>query len=121
MLPQLPAGHGDVAGLAGAHRQADAVEHLAQVVGGDVLADVDAGLELDALGLELFEPPVDDVLAELEIGDAVAEHAAGLLVLLEDHDAVPGPGQLLCGRQAGGPRADDRDPFARLLRAPAAA
>ena len=85
------------------------------------LPTFDAGLELDALGLELFEPPVDDVLGELEIGDPVAEHAAGLLILLEDHDAVPCPGQLLCGRQTGGPGADDRDPLARLPAAPAAA
>ena len=61
-----------------------------------------------ALGGQLLEPAVEHVAVHLELGDAVPHQAADPAVPLEDGDLVPGPGQLLRGRQPGRPGADDR-------------
>ncbi len=93
----------------GARGEQHGVEAFAQVVGGDVDADVDAGGEDDALGLHLGEPGVHDVLLDLEVGDAVAQQAADPVVALEDGHGVPGAGELLRGGQAGRAGADHGD------------
>ena len=80
---------------------------IAQFADGEVLAHGDAGLELHPLGGHLFQAAVDDVLLQLEIGDAVAEQPAHPIVLLEEHHLVAGAGQLLGGGQAGWAGADD--------------
>ena len=49
---------------------------LAKIAGREVLADMHAGLELDALGGKLGQPPVKDFFVELEIGDAQPQQAA---------------------------------------------
>ena len=70
----------------------------------------------DALGLHLRDAAVDDVLLHLEVGNAVAQQAAGPGVLLEDMHVVAGARELL---RAGEPRrtgADDRDLLAGLVR-----
>ena len=72
---QVGAGHAQRPGLARAHAQADGVERVAQVAAAEVLADADVGLELHALGDHLFQPAVEDVFFQLEIGDAVAQAA----------------------------------------------
>ena len=69
--------------------------------------------ELGALGAHLLQPAVEEPLLHLELGDPVAEQAAGLVVALVDGDGVAGPGELLGGGQAGGPRTDHRHPPAR--------
>ena len=46
-------------------------------------------------------------LLHLELGDAVAQQSAGLVVTFVDRDGVAGPGQLLGGGEAGGAGADD--------------
>ena len=81
---ELAARHRQVARHAGAGRDHDRVERVAQLVGVDVDADVDAEPELDALGLELLDPPLDDPLLDLEVGDAEADEPAGGLVALVD-------------------------------------
>ena len=98
---QLAAGHHEVARLAGPHGQADGVEASAQVAGGDVLADVHAGLELHALGRHLGQAAVEDVLVQLEVRDAVPQQPADAVVLLEDRHVVAGAGELLRRGQAG--------------------
>ena len=71
-------------------------------------------MEGDALGLHLLDAPVDVVLLHLEVGDAVAQQAAGLGLALVDMHLVAGAGQLLGGGHAGRARADDRDALAGL-------
>ena len=59
-------------------------------------------VEGDALGLHLLDAALDDVLLHLEVGDAVAEQAAGLGVLLVDMHVVAGAGELLGRGEPGG-------------------
>ena len=55
-------------------------------------------------------------LLHLEVGDAVAQQAAGLGEFLEHMHVVAGARELLRAGHAGRPRADDRDLLAGLLR-----
>ena len=64
---------------------------------------MDAVVEGDALGLHLRDAAVDDVLLHLEVGDAVAQQAAGLGVLLEEVHVVAGARELLRAGHAAGP------------------
>ena len=93
--------------------QHDGVELLAQLVDGDVDADVHAGAELGALGLHLLEAAVEVALLHLELGDAVAQQAADAVGPLEHHDVVAGPGELLGGGQAPPGRSRRRPPACR--------
>ena len=72
------------------------------------LADGGGAAELDPLGPELGEPAVEEPLLHLELRDAVAEQAAGLLGPLVDGHRVAGPDELLGGRQAGRARSRRR-------------
>ena len=74
---KLTPGHSEVAGHAGASGQHDGFEPVAQVLVGDVLADVHAALELHALAGHELDALVDHPLLQLEIGDAVAQQPAG--------------------------------------------
>src|SRR5690242_7851693 len=76
-------------------RQQHGVVAFAQLLDRHVDADVDPGRELHALRDQLLEPPVDVLLLQLEVGDAVPEQAADPVVALVHGDLVPGPGQLL--------------------------
>ena len=93
------------------HGRADGEHHrvvaVAQLLARDVGADRHAVAEPGALGLHLGQTPVEDRLLHLELGDAVAQQAAGPVGALVDGDGVAGPGQLLCGGQTGRPGADD--------------
>jgi hypothetical protein len=111
---ELAAGHRQVARHARADRQHDRVERPAQLVDGDVAADVDAAAQLDALGEQLLHAPLDDALLDLEVRHAEAAEAARGLVTLEQHDVVARTSQLLRGRHPRGTGADDRDGAAGL-------
>ena len=78
---ELAAGDGQVARMLGAAAEQDGVEVLGERFDGDVDADVRVGLEDDALGLHLLDAAIDDVLFQLEVGNAVAEQAADAVVL----------------------------------------
>ncbi len=52
--------------------------------------DVDPAAELDPLVEELADPPLDDRLLDLEVGDPEADEPPGGLVALEEDDAVSG-------------------------------
>ena len=87
---ELPSRHGQVARHAGADREDDGVVLAAQLVGGDVGADVDAVAELDALVHELAQPALDEALLDLEVRHAEAdEPAARLVALVDDHACAP--------------------------------
>ena len=73
-------------------------------------------MEGDALRLHLLDAAVDDVLLHLEVGNAVAEQAAGLGVLLVEMHVVAGAGELLRAGHAGRPGADHGDALAGLHR-----
>ena len=60
--------------------------------------------------------PVQDVLGQAVVGDAVAEHAAQLGALLIDGDLVAHERQVVGRRQAARPAADDGHRLARVLR-----
>jgi hypothetical protein len=86
----------------------------AQFGGVDVGADVDPVAELDALGDQLLEPPLDHPLLDLEVRDAETDQAAAGLVALVDGDRVAGAAQLLGGGEPGRAGADHRDGAAGL-------
>ena len=75
-----------------------------------------AVMEGHALGLHLRDADVDDALLHLEVGDAVAQQAAGLGVLLVDVHVVAGARELLRAGHAGRSGADHRDLLAGLAR-----
>ena len=111
---ELAAGDRQVARDARAGGDDHGVVRGAQLLGGDVDADVDAVAELDALSLELLQPALDDPLLDLEVRDAEAHQAAAGLVALVDRDRVARAAQLLRGGQARGAGADHRDRAAGL-------
>jgi hypothetical protein len=84
-------------------------------------ADIDVGMERDALAFHLLDTPVDIVLFHLEIGNAVAQQTADPAFALEDVHVVPGASKLLRGGHARRTGADDRNLFAGLALRPAAA
>src|SRR4029450_4733680 len=94
--------------LLGAPGQYDRVEFLHQPARGDafpgvaddrlagrLLTDEHAGAELDALGAQLLEAAVDHGFLELEVRNAVAQHAADAVALLEYGDVMAGARALL--------------------------
>ena len=93
----------------------------AQLLDGDVAADVDAEAELDALGRELLDPALDDPLLDLEVRNAEADEPAACLVALEHGHRVPGARELLRARHARRPGADHGDRPSGLATAAAAA
>ena len=78
--PGTASGRGSPAPMA----QADGVELRPQLLGRNVPADGDAGLELHPFGGHLLQAAVEDVLFQLEVGDAVAQQPAQAVVLLEE-------------------------------------
>jgi hypothetical protein len=72
-------------------------------------------VEDHAFGLHLGEAAVDDVLLHLEVGNAIAQQAAGLGVLLIDMHLMTGASQLLRAGEPGRAGADHRDLLAGLL------
>jgi len=73
-------------------------------------------MQLHPFDCELAEAAIDHALLQLELGDAVAQQTAGTRGALEDHDSVPGSGELLSGSKAGRPRPHDSNPTTRALR-----
>ena len=117
---ELAARDRQVARHGGAGGDHDGVVAAAQLLPGHVGADGDAGPEAGAFGLHLVQAAVHVLLFHLEVGDAVAQQAADLVVALVHGDGVAHPGQLLRDGQPGGAGADDGDRLAGAG-APAAA
>src|SRR5450756_678468 len=110
---QLTSGDGEITWHRGADSQDDSVIPVAQRLAGQVSTDVDTVSEPRALGLHLGQTTVKDGLLHLELGDAIAQQAAGLVGSLEDGDGMPGPGQLLGNGETGRPGTDNRNGLVR--------
>ena len=105
----------EVARLLGAAAEQDGVVVPGERFDGHVDAHMRVGQEGDAFGAHLLNAAVDDVLLQLEVGNAVAQQAADAVVLFIDGDGVAGAAQLLRGGQARGTAADHRDALAGVL------
>ena len=112
---QLAAGHRQVARRSGAARQQHRVEVALQAPGGQIHADVHAGLEDHALRFQDRQTAIEEALLHLELGDAVAQQATDAVRLLVDGHRVAGAVQLIGRSEAGGPGPDDRHPLHRAV------
>ena len=100
--------------LGGTDGHIHAVIVLAQLLQGDVLADVAVRLDLYAGGQDGVDVAVQ-ILRRQTIGrDAVAQHTAQLGLALKDLDPVAHKGEEVGRGQTGGAAADDGDLLARL-------
>ena len=70
--------------------------------------------EGDAFGLQLGQPTVQHGLLHLELGDAVAQEAAGLLGALEHRHGVPARASCCAAARPAGPEPDDGHRLARV-------
>jgi hypothetical protein len=80
-----------------------------QLVDRERLADDMVDFDLHAELLQTVDLTLHDRLGQAELGDAVDEHAPGLVKRLENRDAVPHLRQVRGHRQARRPRSHDRD------------
>ena len=110
---QLTAGNFEIARMLGAARQNDGVKVAAQIFDRNVRADFGVGDELHAFGGHLFEAAVDDVLFQLELGDAVAQQSADAVCFFVDRDRVSGAAKLLSRGQTCRAGTDDGDFLSR--------
>ncbi len=95
----------------------DRVIFVEQTLGREIgPTDVDVRVELYPFRLHLPHAPLDHLLGELEIRDAVPQQATDAVLLLVDGDRVAGTCQLLCGRHARRTRTDHRDALTGLVR-----
>ena len=77
---------------------------------------MNARLDGDAFGFHLVGTAINDVLFHLEVGNAVAQQASDLLVLLKQGHIVAGAGQLLGAGHASRTGTDDGHLLAGLVR-----
>src|SRR5581483_2421080 len=98
---KLAPGDRQVARLFTAAGQHDSVVLLYQLVSRDVYADVRIVVKGYAFRLHLFDAAVDVDLLHLEIGNAVAQQAAGLGPTLVDMHVVTGARELLRAGKPG--------------------
>ena len=115
---QLAAGNVQIARMLGAAGQQNGVELRAKVFHRDVAADVRVGPEHDAFRYHLLQAAVQELLFQLEIGNAVAQQAAGAVRLFEDGDRSGRRGPAVA-RRPGPP--DRSRPRRRACRCAAAA
>ena len=108
---ELFAGHADGCALLRADGQIEAlVALLTQLVDGEILADLDAALEVHAHLTEHLDLGVDNILLEAEARDAEGQHAAGHFVFIKHGDIfIAHVRQIVGARQAGRAGADDGD------------
>ena len=104
---QLASRNFQVARMLGAARQHDGIELATQIFDRDVLADLGIGDKLHALGGHLFEAAIDDVLLQLELGDAIAKQSADAVRFFVDRDRMASAAQLLRRSQPCRTRTDD--------------
>src|SRR5882724_1341315 len=117
---QIPPRHLQIAWLLGAACEHDGIEVTLQVFDRCSVAHVCIGDEAHAFRFHLRKTPVNDVLFQLELRNAVAQQPADAIRLLVHSDRVPGAAELLRSRQPRRPRAYDgyllSRPIARRLR-----
>ena len=110
---EIASRNGQVARPAGAAGEHDRVEVAAQRGDRHVDADVDAGPEDHPFHLHQRQAPIEVMLLQLELRDAVPHQAADAIGSLEHGYLVAGPIQLVRRREAGGARANHGDAAAR--------
>ncbi len=101
------AGHAQFDPAAEADADEDGVVIGEERVGGDVLADGDAGADFDAEGFYQVHLLEADLGFHFVIGDAVGVESAGVLVLLKHDDLVAEAGEFGGATEAGRTAADD--------------
>ena len=106
---ELLAGYAELCRLLSADSDKEAlIALLAQLVDGDILADLDAALELYAHFLENVDLGVNDLTLKAEGGDAESQHAAGYRITVKNGDIrVAHLGQVVSAAHAGRTRSDD--------------
>ena len=90
-------------------KTASIAEFVAHLLDGEQAADQRIALELDAELAQIFDFGVDHRVGQAEIGDAVFEHAAGLVEGLEHGHVATGFGHVGRAGHAGRPGTDDAD------------
>ena len=105
---ELAAGNRQVAPRRGPTREHHRVVAREQLGDRHVDPHVDTGSELGSLCGHLREPPLEVPLLQLELGNAVAQQTTDAIGALVHDDVVPGPGELLRGREPRRARTDDR-------------
>ena len=83
---------------------------------GHVLADGHGGADGDAGGENVGDIPVQHILGQAVVGNAVAQHAAQLGALLIHGDLVAHEGQVVGRGQTAGAAADDGHPLPSVSR-----
>ena len=96
----------DVARLVDAGRDQDGVVPVTQLLHGRVAPDLETFVEDDAAVLQPLDAAHDDVLFQLEAGNAIGQQAAGAIVPVIDMHLMPRRAQIFGGGEAGRPRAD---------------
>ena len=100
---QLAAGDGEVTCLGRAGGDDVGIE-----AGGQMLqVDIGVELELNVFGTQDGHTAVDEGFVQLEVGDTVAQEAAGILVTVEHGDSIARLVQAVGGHQPGGAAAND--------------
>ena len=85
------------------------IAFASELVQGDVLSDLHAAADLHAHLADDVDLGFDHVLLQTEAGDAVHQHAAGPLLLLENGDGIAVAPQIVGGGQSGGAGPDHGD------------
>ena len=113
---QLFTGNVELCGLLETDSDVEGPEALlAELLDGDILADLNAAAELDAHLTQDVYLGLDDVLADAEGGDAVDEHTAGGGFLIEYDRAVTLDGEEVRAGHTCGACADYCDLLVKLL------
>ena len=100
--------------VVGADGDVNRVKAALDVRHGQVFADGHAGVDGDAGRQDIVDVPVQNVLGQAIVGDAIAQHTAQLGPLLVHGDFMAHQGQVIGGSQAAGAAADDGHRLARL-------
>ncbi len=95
MPREIAAGDRQIARLLGAAGKHDRIIFGDELFRIEIDADIDAAVKLHAFRHHLMHAPVDQMLFHLEVGNAIAQQAAGLQILLKDMHLVAGAGELL--------------------------
>ncbi len=90
------------------------IEVATQIFYGNVHADMSAGHKLHALRLHLLQAAIDNLLLQLEIGNAITKQSADSIGLLVDRHVVARSTKLLRGSQTSRSGSDNRDSLAGL-------
>ena len=100
--PEIASGDRQIARLLGAAGKHDGVVTVDEFLRFEINADVHVAMEGDAFRFHLVDAALDVDFLHLEVGDAIAQQAAGLRMSFKDVHIVAGAGELLCAGQAGG-------------------